>query len=297
MTHDAHMASHCRNCGAALNLQPRPNFCPRCGQETVLHPPTFWEFVHEFVGHYIALEGALWRTLFSLLLKPGRLTSEYFAGRRRRYVLPLRLYLSASFLFFVLVKLGGVGANVNFSVDGAVDARSRPLARSAESSAQASARLREAQACVAQPGSCGWVDTQSARLQVKAAEAAKDPAGFQRRIHSMAPYTVFVLLPVFAGIVMLAYRRRRMNYGAHFVFSLHMHSFWFVALLAMALSPKWLEDLLALATVGYGLYALQHVYHGRWWTTALRALAISAAYAVLFVAAVLAMVMLSLLLG
>lgn len=28
-----------------------------------MHPPTFGEFVHEFVGHYVALEGALWRTM------------------------------------------------------------------------------------------------------------------------------------------------------------------------------------------------------------------------------------------
>jgi len=293
MSNDAHFTGHCRNCGTSLNLQPRPRFCPQCGQETVLHPPTFWEFVHEFVGHYIALEGTLWRTLFSLLLKPGRLTSEYFAGRRRRYLLPLRLYLSASFVFFVLVKLAGVGSNVNFSVSPtAVDAKGRPAATS---SAEVSQSMRDAQACLAQPASCGWLERQTSRLRVRAAETSKDPAAFQRRIHSMAPYTVFVLLPVFAGVLKLAYRSRRMNYGAHFVFSLHMHSFWFVALLLTSISPKWLEDLLALAAVAYGLYALQHVYHGRWWTTALRAITITTVYAVLFVVGVLGMVLLSLL--
>ena len=55
------------------------------------------EFLHEFVGHYVALEGTLWRTLGLLLRHPGRLTREYLDGRRRRYVLPLRLYLTASF--------------------------------------------------------------------------------------------------------------------------------------------------------------------------------------------------------
>ena len=50
----------------------------------------------------------------------------------------------------------------------------------------------------------------------------------------MAPYAVFALLPVFAGIVMLAYRRQAMTYGGHFVFSMHMHAFWFIALLLVA---------------------------------------------------------------
>ena len=80
----------CRNCGTQAPLK----FCPECGQETALHPPTLGEFLHEFVGHYVALEGALWRTLRLLLTRPGRLTREYLEGRRRRYVLPLRLYLT-----------------------------------------------------------------------------------------------------------------------------------------------------------------------------------------------------------
>ncbi|HET7795411.1 MAG TPA: DUF3667 domain-containing protein, partial [Rhizobacter sp.] len=73
----------CRNCGTLAPL----NYCAECGQETALHPPTFGEFVHEFISHYVALEGALWRTLGLLLARPGRLTHEYLAGRRRRYVL------------------------------------------------------------------------------------------------------------------------------------------------------------------------------------------------------------------
>jgi hypothetical protein len=97
----------CQNCSAQLPQTPHAHYCPQCGQETHLHPPSLLEFLHEFLGHYVALEGALWRTLRALLLQPGKLTQEYLAGRRRRYVLPLRLYLSASFCFFLLVKVGG----------------------------------------------------------------------------------------------------------------------------------------------------------------------------------------------
>ncbi|HEX7690126.1 MAG TPA: DUF3667 domain-containing protein, partial [Burkholderiaceae bacterium] len=99
----------CPNCGASLRLPglapEAVRHCPSCGQETTLHPPSVAEFAHEFVGHYIALEGPLWRTLFLLVRQPGRLTAEYLAGRRRRYVIPLRLYLSASFVLFLVLKL------------------------------------------------------------------------------------------------------------------------------------------------------------------------------------------------
>lgn len=274
-----HSSNRCANCGADLPLTQSLRFCPHCGQETTLHPPSFWEFVHEFVGHYVALEGALWRTLALLLLKPGRLTREYFAGRRRRYVLPLRLYLSASFVFFVLVKLLGAG-DLNLQFAGALDAQGRPV--QVTSSPEYAAELQQARDCLEQRSACAWSDRLGARLQLQFAKAADAPQATQQRLVAMAPYTVFLMLPVFAAIVQLAYRSRRMNYGAHFVFSLHMHSFWFVALLAMSLLPDPMTGPLAGLTVGYGLWALQQVYGGRWWTTGLRAFVISVLYTVAF---------------
>ena len=83
-----HGSGLCRNCGT-----PAPgNFCPYCGQSTALHVLSILEFGHEIVSHYVALEGKLWRTLALLALQPGRLTREFLAGRRQRYVIPLRLY-------------------------------------------------------------------------------------------------------------------------------------------------------------------------------------------------------------
>jgi hypothetical protein len=66
-------------------------YCPHCGQETNEHLPSAREFLHEFVLHYFAAEGRLWRTLGALVLHPGRLTIEYLRGRKRKYVLPLVL--------------------------------------------------------------------------------------------------------------------------------------------------------------------------------------------------------------
>lgn len=289
--HLDHEIVFCHNCGASLALRPRPHYCPQCGQETHLHPPSFWEFMHEFVGHYVALEGTLWRTLVLLLLQPGRLTREYFAGRRRRYVLPLRLYLSASFLFFVLVKLVGLGdVQINFA--SAMDSQGRPV--SVAQSPELAADLARARACLAAPG-CPLNQRLGARLQLQLVQAADQPAAVQARLFAVAPYTVFLMLPVFAAIVQLAYRRRHMNYGAHFVFSLHMHSFWFVALLAVSLLPQVLVWPMWLATVAYGLWALHSVYRGRWWATMLRATLITLLYGLLFSLGVLLMVGLTLL--
>ncbi len=116
---DGHaLEAACRNCDANLG-EPSANFCPACGQDTLNHPPTFWEFVHEFITHYVALEGKLWKTLWLLFLKPAELTREYRAGRKQRYISPLRLYITASFLFFLVVKIAGLGSAINFSAEDA----------------------------------------------------------------------------------------------------------------------------------------------------------------------------------
>src|SRR5258708_2958615 len=96
-------AAHCRNCGAAT----LGAYCHACGQSTRERVPTVREFVHEFIGHYVALEGPLWRTLALLLFRPGELTRHYLGGKRASYVLPLRLYLTFSVILVALTAWNG----------------------------------------------------------------------------------------------------------------------------------------------------------------------------------------------
>lgn len=264
----------CRNCGS-----PAPfNFCPACGQETALHPPTLGEFVHEFVGHYVALEGALWRTLAMLLGRPGRLTREYLAGRRRRYVLPLRLFLTASFLFFITLKLLPSPLDDLTASDIRTVSPSAP-ASSAGTAAPAMQAMRPVDCGGAGEPTCGtlegFVNSVGQRFNA-------DPLGFVKRIRGRllgaAPYAAFLLLPVFAGVVALAYRSRRMTYGEHIVFSLHLHSFWFLALLLIALLPGTVGDVIWWVLPVYATWAMHAVYRGRWGPTLLRAAFISMAY-------------------
>ena len=296
----------CRNCAAQAPLK----FCPECGQETTLHPPTLGEFLHEFVGHYVALEGALWRTLRLLLALPGRLTREYLDGRRRRYVLPLRLYLTCSFLFFLVLKLLPAAAPANTVV---LDVTGKRVGTVAELQASANAKAAAASAAPAaasraigphrpigeelRPIDCG----RPGQRQCSVAESFinNSGAGFSKhpeetiehmRSHMLAytPYLVFLLLPAFAGIMMLAYRNRRMTYGEHVVFSLHLHAFWFLLFLAIAIVPAAFGSVLFLAVPVYGVLAMRAAYGGRWLATILRALFASGLYGlVLAVAALL----------
>ena len=282
--HPARTDLACRNCGAQAPLK----FCPECGQETTLHPPSLVEFLHEFVGHYVALEGALWRTLGLLLMKPGRLTREYLDGRRRRYVLPLRLYLTASFLFFLVLKLGASFGAAEptrvVRIDGESMSMAEYSARSASGAASGAAlpkleALRVADCGAAGQPACGRVEGYMngllARFEANPQEVATH---MQEHMLHLAPYGIFVLLPFFAGIMMLAYRSRGMTYGEHFVFSLHLHAFWFLALLVIDLVPESVGSVLQLAVPVYGVWAMHEAYGGRWVPTVLRAFVVSLVY-------------------
>lgn len=258
---------NCRNCNAALRASDR--YCSACGQETALHPPSAWEFLHEFVDHYVALDGKVWRTLGKLLFRPGELTTAHLEGQRNRYIRPLRLYLSASIVFFVIVKI--FGDMLTFAAPGAQGAAEGPIVVSGEGFRITDPTVQGSQFL-------------TKHLRKKAEflnkmDATQQGQYVQQKFVVYAPYAMFILLPLYAWLLKLAYVNRRRLYGEHLVFALHAHAFLFTyLLLASAIPWNWLDDLLALAVVAWFLVALRTVYGGRWWTTLARGFGIGFAY-------------------
>ena len=255
------VASACRNCGAATGGR----FCPECGQETAPHPPTAGEFLHEFVGHHIALEGALWKTL-RMLVRPGALTLEYLAGRKRRYVLPLRLYFTVSLVFFLATKLLSPVQVITINTTGPQSANAEfTLGCSAENTACAKmqARIR-----AQHPG-------QTQRQVVE---------GIRGRVLEEIPYAMFFLLPIFAWLTRLAWWKRPFNYGEHLVFALHVHTFAF--LVGTLLAPVPLRGVMTLPAAVYLLVAMRRVFGGRVVPLVLRFLLVTTTYLVLVIATI-----------
>jgi hypothetical protein len=93
----------CSNCETQLSGP----VCHSCGQTSdTFHRPV-WELFSEVIDGLFGVEGRLWRTLPPLMFRPGHLTRQYLSGVRMRYVLPFRLYLTASVLFFLIIAATG----------------------------------------------------------------------------------------------------------------------------------------------------------------------------------------------
>lgn len=259
----------CPNCSAAFG-GPQPRFCPDCGQETRIEPPTLAEFAQQFGGAYLSTEGALWRTLLLLLTRPGELTRQYLAGRRKHFVLPLRLYLTTSVTALLLLRvLNPMPARV----EGAAPAE--PLVRSVEVGLGfGSTGVRDgAFFCEGLPE---WMCARlRERLDVDPGALRREMAGYRERFVAHLGSTMFLLVPAFAAWVQLAWLDRRRRFTEHLVFALHLHAFWFpVWGLAQARSP-WLWVPAALAVPLYGALAARRVYGGRWWAVLARAAAVA----------------------
>jgi hypothetical protein len=145
---------------------------------------------------------------------------EVLEGRRARYVSPVRVYLVASVTYFLLAALiPNVAQPPSAAIPG-----SRVTINLAEPDAVE--RLSEEQRAELRRSLARapwWVRPV---LQ----SAADDPAGFVRRMRDRMPRVLFGLVPVFALVVALFYRRR--PFSQHLVFALHLHAVAFIAQMA-----------------------------------------------------------------
>lgn len=275
---DASTPGVCLNCGEPVSQR----FCPACGQAAIDPNPTLGEFVHEAAGEFLHWDGKLAATFRLLLTKPGELTREYLAGRRASYLSPLRLYLTCSVLFFALkalapdpplaVRAGATQVGVVTIQEDTVGATLEAIDRMTQSRSS--------------------TDRVAGRVLGNALRHGDQTAASLRQT---IPNVMFVLVPIFAGLVALVFRHRRMRYPQHLAFALHTHAFLFLALL-LTLVPRVTRvaviDALAVAAsfVAIAIYmvlAVRRVYGGSTWSAIMRSGAVAATYFAAFTVAML----------
>jgi hypothetical protein len=91
----------CENCGTPL-LGPH---CYRCGQSVDGLVRHFSNIIGDFLDTVLNIDARVLRSLWPLFAKPGYLSREYFAGRRVRYVSPVRLFVFLSIVTFFVARL------------------------------------------------------------------------------------------------------------------------------------------------------------------------------------------------
>ncbi len=93
--------THCENCGAPLVGE----YCAKCGQHAIDYRRSLLRVMIDAADSFLNWDTKFIKSVGILLIKPWKLTNDFNAGRRARYVHPLRLYLLASIAFFLVAKL------------------------------------------------------------------------------------------------------------------------------------------------------------------------------------------------
>ncbi|MGN6512616.1 MAG: DUF3667 domain-containing protein [Lysobacteraceae bacterium] len=349
----------CQNCGEPL-LGPH---CYACGQPVHGLVRQFSSILGDFLDSVLNIDSRILHTLWPLFARPGYLSLEYFAGRRVRYVSPVRLFVFVSIVTFFVAKFvvpAGEGTfqisnDGNDRIDRATTvaeverARDRALSELATARAKvpdvaAGARngidagadavrrkaqqridaLREAAAHgepVPMPDDTAaiefdgkpwdpkthpvrigwwprfandWLNGEIARASSNISRMQKDPSLFRDAALSAIPSTLFVLVPVFALLLKLAYLFKRRLYMEHLIVALHSHAFLCLALLGVFLSMALGEAAPALAPVArfgeaalyawmpvYLLLMQKRVYQQGWTMTVLKYCALGFCYLIL----------------
>lgn len=91
----------CLNCETELTGR----YCHECGQEYSNQHRSILHLAWESIEGMFHVDGRLWRTIPRLFVDPGRLSKEYFDGKRARHVPPFRTFL-VSLLLFILAAEG-----------------------------------------------------------------------------------------------------------------------------------------------------------------------------------------------
>ena len=285
----------CPNCETLLpNAE---NFCPNCGQENheIIRPAShLWT---ELMGNLFNIDSRFFRTMKALFLKPGKITREYNAGKRMFYLPPIRIYLLASVVFFLLQS---ISFNLSDEQVAAIKDRS-------DKNPQDTIQINMGMSSLTMTNEEAYnlASLEEEQIDSFLLESDITPNFFSRKmlrqssrllngeINSVTQlisqglsFGMFLLMPLFALLLMLFYREQQRFYVEHLVFSIHFHGVAFMLMSLGYLSEiafEWerMGNLFDLIAVVYLFLFLKNVYQNSIGKTLLKFLGLLMLYGLL----------------
>ena len=228
----------CLNCGTPM----KGAYCYECGQPERhfirFFPRVLWDMLNEAFD----LDSKIFRTFMPLMFRPGSLTLEYIAGRRARYINPLRLYIVISLIFFLVLSMVA-----RFSGEDVID-NAEPTTSIAMEDEENEWEVTFDDGTIWHPETSplkfhDMFSNDTSRqlneflwsLKNKIKMIEEEPREFVQEVFDVFPVLMFFLLPLFALLLKFVYLFQKRYYMEHLVIALHSHSFMFSSLLLMFL--------------------------------------------------------------
>jgi len=90
---------NCKNCNAPIN----GTFCQSCGQKLIdSEDRSLSKLLAELISNLFFFDGRFWISLRYLMFKPGKMTTEFVDGKRKRFLPPISLFLLVNLIYFIV---------------------------------------------------------------------------------------------------------------------------------------------------------------------------------------------------
>ncbi|MGH8215797.1 MAG: DUF3667 domain-containing protein [Rhodanobacteraceae bacterium] len=260
---DAKPRATCDNCGAPLYGK----YCYACGQPTTGMVRHFSSILSDAADSLLNIDERLFRTIGPLYLRPGKLTLDYFEGKRARYVTPFRLVFFLAIIAFFAIQLtiragyGQVPAKAisistgsgNPTVSVVPTPKQTPAPVSVDNGGFSHGNIsindkiiwnrdsKPLQVAWAPDAVVVWLNDLigNAQQQLHAMNEGsfsdKQTARhkFTLGMFSAAPTVLFVLLPVFALLLKIFFIFKKRLYMEHLIVAMHSHAFVMLSILVL----------------------------------------------------------------
>ena len=273
-------------------------FCSQCGQHAVDYRRSFGRVFLDALDSFLNWDSKFFSTIGLLLVRPWRLTIDFLAGKRVRYVNPLRLYLLVSIIFFFAIHLLAQRANIHGNKWGqqplTPEAKAKLEQKLTRLPPEAQAEVRaaiaeprkdrpffEAGTNANDPNASGFEKWMNKRVKEKIGENGVNLKVFFVTLVSNLPVMMLCCIPLFAFVLKVLYIRKRFLYIDHLIYALHIHAFAYLAIMIVAFSSwelaqvapgvqPFVTAVLVIATILLVLFSIRRVYRQGWFITVLK---------------------------
>jgi hypothetical protein len=298
---------HCLNC--EYIFADADNYCPNCGQKNHEIKIPLSHLLHEFVEGIFHFDSKSLHSITNLLFRPGQLSKEFIDGKRVKYVPPIRFYIFISFIFFLLISVTagnffksssskkGTATGISiafFSTDSKISDAEKAQFSPAQLDSLEDVRLK-----LSSRELVGLDDTAIAKamqerripqtktnlyLAHQLAKIGNNENGeFAHLVVKSISYAMFILMPLYALILYLFYRKRTGYFIETMIISIHVHCFIFllfaiIIVITRAFGTPYFFLLGLLLSLFYTYKAYRHIFAQHWFLTAVKTTAIALIY-------------------
>ncbi len=297
---------HCMNCETELAGE----YCHHCGQHHRQYIRSIFAVVGDLFGEIGHWDSRFYRTMVGLFFRPGFLSLEFSRGRHASYVPPLRLYFFVSLVAFLVLSM-----TFRFEVQAPTDPEqvitevNQAVKDGVAGNANAEAAIQGldvSQLRLDLP----WLDEQDQQtLRERIAYLSKNPSLLVKKLVSLAPQMMLLMLPFWALYLKLMYLFNHRYYLEHLTVALHTHAFLLLSLMILSVldwssdtltawlqnplpeqTINWLETLLLVWMGTYMLFTQKLYYQQGWALTWVKFVVCSIGYSLLLSVAFIIMI-------